>query len=161
MQLMNGSAGMAQIFSPAADTWLRLFLLGGLAIVAGGTAGIVGFARSGYVTSTDFRPSAAGAVQPPASCRRARDRLPLLPQRRGDRPQAGLPPTADLHDLPFPDLDQCRRCWSRSGKALPMTSRSMDARREAAGLCLSSVTTFTSPRASAAKPAMAASIRWR
>ena len=52
----TGQAGMAQIFSPAADTWMRLFLLGALAITAGGTAGVVGFARSGYITSTDFRP---------------------------------------------------------------------------------------------------------
>lgn len=67
----TGQNGMAQIFSPAADTWLRLFLLGSLAIVAGGTAGIVGFARSAYITSTDFRPLPAGALQPPASCGRA------------------------------------------------------------------------------------------
>jgi hypothetical protein len=48
---------MAQIFSPAADTWLRLFMAGSLALVAGGLVGIVGFARSAYVTSTDVRPA--------------------------------------------------------------------------------------------------------
>lgn len=47
---------MAQIFSPAADTWLRLSLLAGLSIIAGGMVGIVGLARSNYMTSTDFRP---------------------------------------------------------------------------------------------------------
>ena len=46
---------MTQIFSPAADTWLRLFMVGGLALVGGSLAGVIGFARSAYVTSTGFR----------------------------------------------------------------------------------------------------------
>jgi hypothetical protein len=48
---------MTQIFSPAADTWLRLFLLAGLALTAGGLVMVVGVARSDYVTSSNFRPS--------------------------------------------------------------------------------------------------------
>ena len=48
---------MAQIFSPAADTWLRLFLLGSLALVSGGVVMLVGVAHSDYVTSADFRPA--------------------------------------------------------------------------------------------------------
>ena len=48
---------MAQIFSPAADTWLRLFLLGSLALVAGGVVMLVGVAHSDYVTSANFRPA--------------------------------------------------------------------------------------------------------
>ncbi len=84
---------MAQIFSPAADTWLRLFLLGGLAIVAGGTAGIVGFARSAYITSTDFRPS-----QPvPFSHRHHAGELGIdcryCHSSVETAPRAGLPPT--------------------------------------------------------------------
>ena len=47
---------MAQLFSPAADTWMRLFLVGSLSLMAGGTVGIIGFARSAYMTSTDIRP---------------------------------------------------------------------------------------------------------
>jgi hypothetical protein len=47
---------MTQIFSPAADTWLRLFLAGGLALLGGGLVGVIGFAHSAYITSTDFRP---------------------------------------------------------------------------------------------------------
>jgi hypothetical protein len=91
--LINGSAGMAQIFSPAADTWLRLFLWGCLAVLAGGTSGIVGFARSGYITSTDFRPSQpvpfshrhhAGELG--IDCRYCHTGVEMAPQ-------AGLPPT--------------------------------------------------------------------
>ena len=84
---------MAQIFSPAADTWLRLFLFGVLAIVAGGTAGVVGFARSAYITSTDFRPS-----QPvPFSHRHHAGELGIdcryCHSGAETAPRAGLPPT--------------------------------------------------------------------
>ena len=48
---------MAQIFSPAADTWMRLFLVATLSLLVGGTSGIVAFARSGYITSVGFHPS--------------------------------------------------------------------------------------------------------
>src|SRR6185369_14859847 len=44
------------IFAPAADTWLRLFLAGGLALLGGGLVGVIGFAHSAYMASTDFRP---------------------------------------------------------------------------------------------------------
>ena len=84
---------MAQIFSPAADTWLRLFMLGSLTLFAGGTVGIVGFARSGYVTSTDFRPR-----QPvPFSHRHHSGELGIdcryCHSGVETGPQAGLPPT--------------------------------------------------------------------
>jgi Cytochrome c7 and related cytochrome c/Class III cytochrome C family len=84
---------MAQIFSPAADTWLRLFILAGLALFAGGTAGIIGFARSAYVTSTDFRPA-----QPvPFSHRHHAGQLGIdcryCHSGVETGPQAGLPPT--------------------------------------------------------------------
>ena len=84
---------MAQIFSPAADTWFRLALVGGLAVVAGGTAGIVGFAHSAYVTSTDFRPS-----QPvPFSHRHHAGELGIdcryCHSGVETAPRAGLPPT--------------------------------------------------------------------
>jgi cytochrome c3-like protein len=84
---------MAQIFSPAADTWLRLSLLAGLSLVAGGTAGIVGFARSGYITSMDFRPR-----QPvPFSHRHHAGELGIdcryCHTSVETAPQAGLPPT--------------------------------------------------------------------
>jgi hypothetical protein len=76
---------MTQIFSPAADTWLRLFLFGGLSLVGGGTVGVVGYARSDYITSADFRPS-----QPvPFSHRHHYCHTGVETS-----PQAGLPPTA-------------------------------------------------------------------
>jgi hypothetical protein len=84
---------MAQTFSPAADTWFRLALLGGLAVVAGGTVGIVGFARSAYVTSMGFRPP-----QPvPFSHRHHAGELGIdcryCHSGVEAAPQAGLPPT--------------------------------------------------------------------
>jgi hypothetical protein len=92
-RLMKGQPVMAQIFSPAADTWVRLFLLGSFVIAAGGTVGIVGLARSGYVTSTDFQPS-----QPiPFSHRHHAGELGVdcryCHTGVETGPQAGLPPT--------------------------------------------------------------------
>jgi hypothetical protein len=48
---------MTQIFSSSADTWLRLFVFGGLALTAGGLTGLIGFARSDYYTGTRIHPS--------------------------------------------------------------------------------------------------------
>lgn len=85
---------MAQIFSPAADTWIRLAIVGVLSVAAGGVAAAVGFARSGYVTSIDAAPP-----QPvPFSHRHHAGELGIdcrychANVERG--PQAGLPPTA-------------------------------------------------------------------
>lgn len=84
---------MVQIFSPAADTWFRLVLVGGLAVAAGGTVGVVGFARSAYVTWTGNRPSQpvrfshrhhAGELG--IDCRYCHADVETAPQ-------AGLPPT--------------------------------------------------------------------
>src|SRR6185369_15381555 len=41
---------MTQIFSPSADTWLRLLLVGVVAALSGGLVMWVGFARSDYYT---------------------------------------------------------------------------------------------------------------
>ena len=85
---------MAQIFSPAADTWLRLFLLGSLALVAGGVVMLVGVAHSDYVTSANFRPA-----QPvPFSHRHHAGDLGIdcryCHSSVENGPHAGLPPTA-------------------------------------------------------------------
>ncbi|MGN6410409.1 MAG: cytochrome C [Nitrobacter sp.] len=84
---------MTQIFSPAADTWLRLFLVTSLALTAGGGVMIVGVARSDYVTSVDFRPS-----QPvPFSHRHHAGELGIdcryCHSSVENGPRAGLPPT--------------------------------------------------------------------
>ncbi|HZP79454.1 MAG TPA: cytochrome c3 family protein [Pseudolabrys sp.] len=47
---------MTQIFSPAADTWMRLFIVGGLALTAGALAASIGFARSDYYTQSRIVP---------------------------------------------------------------------------------------------------------
>jgi hypothetical protein len=47
---------MTQIFSTAADTWLRFFVVGGAAIMCGGLVGVVGFARSDYYTGARIHP---------------------------------------------------------------------------------------------------------
>ena len=47
---------MTQIFSPAADTWIRLFVVAAVAIVCGGTAAVIAFARSDYYTGARLHP---------------------------------------------------------------------------------------------------------
>ena len=47
---------MTQIFSPAADTWIRLFLAGGAAVICVGTAAVIAFARSDYYTGVRIHP---------------------------------------------------------------------------------------------------------
>ncbi|WP_458757135.1 cytochrome c3 family protein [Afipia sp. TerB] len=85
---------MTQIFSPTADTWMRLAVLGLLAGVSGGLVGVIGIARSAYVTSTHQTPH-----QPvPFSHRHHAGELGIdcrychADVEKG--PKAGLPPTA-------------------------------------------------------------------
>jgi hypothetical protein len=47
---------MGQIFSPAADTWLRLFLAGAVSIAFGAVVFSVGAARSDWVTGARIHP---------------------------------------------------------------------------------------------------------
>lgn len=47
---------MGQIFSPAADTWMRLFLAGGVSLAVGSTLFAVGLARSDWVTGANIHP---------------------------------------------------------------------------------------------------------
>ncbi|MDX3969147.1 MAG: cytochrome c3 family protein [Bradyrhizobium sp.] len=84
---------MVQLFSPVADTWMRLFLIGGLSLVGGSTVALVGFARSAYMTETDIRPQQpvpfshrhhAGELG--IDCRYCHSNVEV-------GPRAGLPPT--------------------------------------------------------------------
>ena len=45
---------MGAIFSPAADTWMRLFLTGAVTLVVGGIVFSVGLARSDWVTGANI-----------------------------------------------------------------------------------------------------------
>lgn len=85
---------MAQIFSPTADTWLRLSVLAFFALMSGAFVGAIGIAHSAYVTSTDQDPH-----QPvPFSHRHHAGELGIdcrychADVEKG--PKAGLPPTA-------------------------------------------------------------------
>ena len=85
---------MTQIFSPSADTWLRLFSVGGLAALAGGVAVWIAFARSDYYTGANMHPPA----QPvPFSHKHHAGDLGIDCQychtSVADGPHAGLPPT--------------------------------------------------------------------
>jgi hypothetical protein len=49
---------MGHIFSPAADTWIRLFMAGAASLVVGSIVFAVGFARSDWVTGAHIQPPA-------------------------------------------------------------------------------------------------------
>src|SRR5947208_4508093 len=101
---------MTQIFSPTADTWLRLMLAGVVTIVCGSVAAVVAFARSDYYTDTQIHPP----PQPvPFShehhvaglgidCRYCHTSV-------ADGPRAGLPPT-----------QTCMSCHSQIWTNAPM-----------------------------------------
>ena len=85
---------MPHLFQPYADTVARTVLLAILVgpFLAIGVAYWLLRLRIRDRPNADARP--AGAVQPPASRRRARARLPLLPHRQSRPPPiAGVPPT--------------------------------------------------------------------
>jgi hypothetical protein len=85
---------MMQIFSASADTWLRLFLVGGLALLGGGLVMAVAFARSDYYTGAQLHPPDQPVPFSHAhhvgglgiDCRYCHTSV-------ADGPHAGLPPT--------------------------------------------------------------------
>src|SRR4051812_38815405 len=101
---------MTQIFSTIADTWLRLFVVGGLAVVAGSVAAAVGFARSDYYTGSRIHPPdqpVPFSHQPHVAglgveCRFCHTSF-------ADSPRAGLPPT-----------HTCMTCHSQIWTGAPM-----------------------------------------
>ena len=52
------AGAMPHIFSAAADTWMRLFLVGVVAIMTGSVVFAVGYARTDWVTGVDIHPPA-------------------------------------------------------------------------------------------------------
>jgi hypothetical protein len=101
---------MTQVFSPAADTWLRLVLTGAVALAAGGTAAAIGFARSDYYTGTEIHPLPQPA---PFSHRHHVGGLGIdcrfCHTSVADGPRAGLPPT-----------HTCMTCHSQIWTTAPM-----------------------------------------
>jgi hypothetical protein len=101
---------MAQIFSPAADAWLRLFLVGAVSLAAGAVAFAVGFARSEWVTGARIHPP----PQPvPFSHRHHAGELGIdcrhCHTSVASSPRAGLPPT-----------HTCMTCHSQIWTGAPM-----------------------------------------
>lgn len=85
---------VAQIFSPAADTWLRLFLLTAVSLSAGSIVFAIGYARSDWLTGANIHPRAQPvpfshqhhAGQLGIDCRYCHTSV-------ADSPRAGLPST--------------------------------------------------------------------
>jgi hypothetical protein len=101
---------MGQIFSPAADTWLRLFLVGIVALAAGSVVFSIGLASSDWVTGADSHPP----VQPvPFSHRHHAGQLGIdcryCHTSVAAGPRAGLPPT-----------HTCMTCHSQIWTGAPM-----------------------------------------
>ena len=101
---------MAQIFSPAADTWLRLFLVGAVCLAVGSVVFAVGLARSDWITAARIHPG----VQPvPFSHRHHAGELGIdcihCHTSVADGPRAGLPPT-----------HTCMTCHSQIWTGAPM-----------------------------------------
>jgi len=85
---------MSQIFSPAADTWMRLFIVGAASLAAGAVVFSVALARSDWITGANIHPP----EQPvPFSHRHHAGELGIdcryCHTAVAEGPRAGLPPT--------------------------------------------------------------------
>ncbi len=101
---------MAQIFSPAADAWIRLFLIGVVSLAAGSIVFAVGLARTDWLTATRIHPP----PQPvPFSHRHHAGELGIdcrhCHTSVASGPRAGLPPT-----------HTCMTCHSQIWTGVPM-----------------------------------------
>src|SRR6478672_5875446 len=85
---------MGHIFSPAADTWMRLFMAGAASLVAGSVLFAIGFGHSDWVTGANTHPPAQLV---PFSHRHHNGELGIdcryCHTSVADGPHAGLPPT--------------------------------------------------------------------
>ena len=101
---------MGHIFSPAADTWLRLFFIGAVSLAVGSVVFAVGLAHSDWVTGAHIHPPA----QPvPFSHRHHAGQLGIdcryCHTSVAEGPRAGLPPT-----------HTCMTCHSQIWTGAPM-----------------------------------------
>jgi hypothetical protein len=101
---------MTQIFSPAADTWIRLFLVGAVAATTGAVIFAVAYARTDWVTGVGITP----ATQPvPFSHKHHAGELGIdcryCHTAVADSARAGLPPT-----------HTCMTCHSQIWTGAPM-----------------------------------------
>ena len=101
---------MNQVFSPAADTWLRLFMAGAVSLAAVSILFAIGFAHSDWVTGAKIHP----AAQPvPFSHRHHNGELGIdcryCHVSVATSPRAGLPPT-----------HTCMTCHSQIWTGAPM-----------------------------------------
>ena len=95
---------MPQVFPKSANPWSRASLVGVLFLVLGArladrAASAIGLRHGGQRVHRAARP-----VLAPASRRRHRHRLPLLPHLRGSGAVGRHSADQDLHQLPLPDL---------------------------------------------------------
>jgi hypothetical protein len=101
---------MGQLFSPAADTWLRLFLVAALSLAMGSVLFAVGFARSDWVTGARRH---VGAQPVPFSHKHHAGQLGIdcryCHTSVAESPRAGLPPT-----------HTCMTCHSQIWTSAPM-----------------------------------------
>ena len=109
---------MPQIFHRSANYLSRASIIGAVVLI-----GLLGFVlweitMSPWYTDQIRDQAAAGAVQPPAPCRGAWNRLPLLPHVGGEIVVCGPSADADMHDVPLADLDQ-RRDARAGARELP------------------------------------------
>jgi len=101
---------MGQLFSPAADTWLRLFMVAAVSLAMGSVVFAIGFAHSDWVTGARTHPP---AQQVPFSHRHHAGQLGIdcryCHTAVADGPHAGLPPT-----------HTCMTCHSQIWTGAPM-----------------------------------------
>ena len=118
------------------------------------------YTRSSYGTGAGVAREQS-ALQPRASRRRPRHRLPLLPHVGRAFVLRRHAADRDLHELPLADLGRQRHARAGPRQLPHRPVAALEARLQPARASSTSTTAFTSTRASAARPATAGSTRCR